>query len=147
MICTHVISSSIARVSHTYMYIGTSPHSRQVLRMEQRTCQIRSNTCVCTYVCMFLNERWEGRKKEASKVKQTNKAKQHSTPKAVTFPRKNELPRVGLEPTTLYVHVHVVWPCLLLSFFLLISYLKTCIILCVYTCILIMVTYLHRLLQ
>ena len=39
---------------------------------------------------------------EASKVKQTNKAKQHSTPKAVTFPRKNELPRVGLEPTTLY---------------------------------------------
>ena len=31
-----------------------------------------------------------------------NKAKQHSTPKAVTFPRKNELPRVRLEPTTLY---------------------------------------------
>ena len=25
-----------------------------------------------------------------------------STPKAVTFPRKNELPQVGLEPTTLY---------------------------------------------
>ena len=42
----------------------------------------------------------EGRKKEASKVKQTNKAKQHSTPKAVTFPKKNELPRV--KPTTLY---------------------------------------------
>ena len=28
--------------------------------------------------------------------------KQHSTPKAVTFPRKNELPQVGLKPTTLY---------------------------------------------
>ena len=42
------------------------------------------------------------RKKEASKVKQTNKAKQHSTPKAVYFPIKNELPQVGLEPTTLY---------------------------------------------
>ena len=41
--------------------------------------------------------------KEASKVKQTlNKAKQHSTTKAVTFPKKNELPQVGLEPTTLY---------------------------------------------
>ena len=40
--------------------------------------------------------------KEASKVKQTDKAKHHSTPKAVTFPKKNELPRVGLEPTTLY---------------------------------------------
>ena len=45
------------------------------------------------------------RKKERSKQgqtnKQANKATQHSTPKAVTFPKKNELPRVGLEPTTL----------------------------------------------
>ena len=42
-------------------------------------------------------------KKEASKVKHTaNKAKQHSTRKAVTFPKKNELPWVGLEPTTLH---------------------------------------------
>ena len=48
-----------------------------------------------------------GRKKEASKVKQTNKAKQHSTPKAVTFPKKNELPRVGLEPTTLYTCIYM----------------------------------------
>ena len=43
------------------------------------------------------------RKKERSKQGQTNnKAKQHSTPKAVICPKKNELPRVGLEPTTLY---------------------------------------------
>ena len=55
------------------------------------------------------------RKKDRSKQGQTNnKAKQHSTPKAVTFPKKNELSRVGLEPTTLYtpdgdwhIHVHV----------------------------------------
>ena len=33
----------------------------------------------------------EGRKRDASKVKQTNKAKQHSTPKAVTFPKKHVL--------------------------------------------------------
>ena len=46
-------------------------------------------------------------KEEASKQGQTNKAKQHSTPKAVTFPKKNELPRVGLEPTTLYMYIHV----------------------------------------
>ena len=39
-------------------------------------------------------------KKEASKGHKTNKAR--NTPKAVTFPKKNELPRVGLEPTTLY---------------------------------------------
>ena len=40
---------------------------------------------------------------ERSKQGQTNnKAKQHSTPKAVTFPKKNELPRLVLEPTTLY---------------------------------------------
>ena len=44
--------------------------------------------------------------KEASKVKQTNKSKQHSTPKAVTFPKKNELPRVGLEHTTLYMYIY-----------------------------------------
>ena len=40
-------------------------------------------------------------KEGISKQGQTNnKAKQHSTPKAVTVPKKNELPRVGLE------HVH-----------------------------------------
>ena len=49
---------------------------------------------------------------ERSKQGQTNKEKQHSTPTAVTFPKKNELPRVGLEPTTLYtldraLHVHL----------------------------------------
>ena len=61
-------------------------------------------TCTCflslKHVHVFKLEM--RRKKEASKVKQTNKAKQHSTLKAVTFLRKNELPRVGLEPTTLY---------------------------------------------
>ena len=43
-------------------------------------------------------------KKEGRKQGQTNrKAKQYSTPKVVTFlENKNELPRVGLEPTTLY---------------------------------------------
>ena len=30
------------------------------------------------------------------------KAKQHNTPKTVIFLKKNELPRVGFEPTTLY---------------------------------------------
>ena len=46
----------------------------------------------------------EGRKKQArSKQGQTNdKAKHHSTPKAVTFPMKNELPRVVFEPSTLH---------------------------------------------
>ena len=44
----------------------------------------------------------EGRKEEISKQGQTNKAKQHRIPKAVTFPKKNEPPRVGLEPTTLH---------------------------------------------
>ena len=41
--------------------------------------------------------------KEGRKQGQTNnKAKQHSTPKTVTYPKKNELPQLGLEPTTLY---------------------------------------------
>ena len=48
------------------------------------------------------------RKEERSKQGQTNnKAEQHSTPKAVTFPKKNELPQVGLEPTTLYTHMYM----------------------------------------
>ena len=38
---------------------------------------------------------------QARSNKQQGKAKQHSTPKAGTFPNKYELPRVGLEPTTL----------------------------------------------
>ena len=41
----------------------------------------------------------EGRSKQGQT---NNKAKQHSTPKAVTFPKKNELPQVELEPTTLH---------------------------------------------
>ena len=40
------------------------------------------------------------KKEEASKVIQTTRQiKQNDTPKAVTFPKKNELPRVGLKPT------------------------------------------------
>ena len=54
------------------------------------------------YTNVYVSEmQKEGRKKEASKG-HTNKAKQHSTPKVVTFPKKNELPRMGLEPTALY---------------------------------------------
>ena len=64
----------------------------------------------------------EGRKKQARSNKQQGKATQHTQFKAVPFPKKNELPRVGLKPTTLYtldralyhratkaahVHVHV----------------------------------------
>ena len=41
-------------------------------------------------------------KEERSKQGQTNNAKQHSTPKAVTFLKKNELHRVGFEPTILH---------------------------------------------
>ena len=46
-------------------------------------------------------------KEERSKQGQTNnKAKQHSTPKAVTFPKKNELPRVGhVHVCTIYMYV------------------------------------------
>ena len=50
-------------------------------------------------VHVLMRDEMEERKKQAES---NNKAKQHSTPKAVTFPKKNELPRVGLEPTTLY---------------------------------------------
>ena len=54
------------------------------------------------YMYMLMRDEKEGRKMQARSNKQQLKAKQHNTPKAVTFPMKNELPRVGLEPTTLY---------------------------------------------
>ena len=42
------------------------------------------------------------RKEERSEQGKTNNKKLHSTPKVVTFPKKNELPRVGLELMTLH---------------------------------------------
>ena len=44
----------------------------------------------------------EGRKKEASKIKQTTR---QSNIKQSLFPKKNELPQVGLEPTTLFMYM------------------------------------------
>ena len=52
-----------------------------------------SSLTLCTIYIHVGEMKKGGRKKQAS-----NKANQHSTPKAVTFPKKNELPRV---------HVHV----------------------------------------
>ena len=57
-------------------------------------------TCIYAHTFMYLLMRdAEGRKKEASKVKQTNKAKQHSTPKAVTLPKK--------KMSCQYIHVYI----------------------------------------
>ena len=63
---------------------------------------MKSNLHVHVYTC--FNERKEGRSKQGQT---NNKAKQHSTPKAVTFPKKNELPQVGLKPTTLYMYMYM----------------------------------------
>ena len=49
-------------------------------------------------------------KEERKKQARSNKEKQHSTPKAVTFPRKNELHQVGLEPTTLHTLDRALYP-------------------------------------
>ena len=64
-------------------------------------CTCTLYTCMYMYTCMYVHVYMlMRRKEERSKQGQTNnKAKQHSTPKAVTFPKKNELPRVRLEPT------------------------------------------------
>ena len=43
-----------------------------------------------------------GEEEKSKQGQANNKAKQHNTPEAVTFPKKNELPQVGLEPTALY---------------------------------------------
>ena len=59
---------------------------------EERKKEARSN------VHVLMRDEKEGKHKQDQT---NNKAKYHSTPKAVTFPKKNELPRVGLEPTAL----------------------------------------------
>ena len=70
--------------------------------MELSDC-VMFGVVVYIHLYMYVREMKERRKKERSKQGQiNNKAKQHSTPKAITFPKKNELPWVGLEPTTLY---------------------------------------------
>ena len=47
----------------------------------------------------LMRDEKEGRSKQGQT---NNKAKQRSTPKAITFPKKNELPRVVLKPMTLH---------------------------------------------
>ena len=55
----------------------------------------------CYYMHVYANERCKGRKKQPRPYNQ-QKSKQHKTPKAVTFLKKNKLPRVRFEPTTLH---------------------------------------------
>ena len=69
---------------------GTTLHARAKLPMMDRSSH-------CMHVLM--RDENEGRKKQGQT---NNKVKQHNTPRAVTFPKKNELPRVGRELTTLY---------------------------------------------
>ena len=70
-------------------------------------CPISLAVCEAIPNIKCMNVEDDDEKEERSKQGQTNnKAKQHSTPKAVTFPKKNELPQVGLEPTTFYT-LHV----------------------------------------
>ena len=56
-----------------------------------------SESKTCTYMHTFLMR--DERKKQVRLNKQTRQSNT-AHPKAVPFPRKNELPRVGLEPTT-----------------------------------------------
>ena len=55
-----------------------------------------------------MRDEKEERKKQARSNKQTRQSNTYSTPKAVTFPKKNELPQVGLKPTThVYMYTYV----------------------------------------
>ena len=65
-----------------------------------RSIYIEQHSTVYIYVHVLMRDEKEERKKERKKQARSNN--QHSTSKAVTFPKKNELSRVGLEPTTLY---------------------------------------------
>ena len=77
---------------------------------------------------MHVDERCR-RKEERSKQGYTNnKAKQLKTPKAVTFPKKNELPQVGLEPTTLYNTIYIVYMSIYMYMYIHMLYTSVCIV-------------------
>ena len=67
----------------------------------------------------------EGRMKEANKVKPTTKQANTTHPRQSLFQGKNELPIHVLGVLCCFA-LFVCLTCLLLSFFLLISHLKTC---------------------
>ena len=54
------------------------------------------------HVHVIMRDEKEGRKKQARSNEQIRQSNTAHSRQAVTFPKKNELPRVGLEPTTLY---------------------------------------------
>ena len=88
MTCMYMYIHVHAHV-YTLAFFGSFPVSVSI--------RCRSLSCMYHVHVLMRDE------KERSKQGQiNNKANQHSTPKAVTFPKKNESPRVGVEPTTLY---------------------------------------------
>ena len=96
------INKHANKVLYVWHYISTNMYNTFVLNeclsvIENRV--IRFQHPAGIHMIHVREMKKEGRSKHC----QTNiKARQHSTPKAVTFPNKNELPRVGFEPTTLY---------------------------------------------
>ena len=71
-------------------------------------------------------------KKEASKVKQTTRQSNTAHPRqSYTFPKKNELPRVGLEPTTLYTLDRALY---VYNFVYMCICVYVCMCICVYVC-------------
>ena len=82
-------------------------HSRVALLLEALQQHLTLSRWDIHVVHVLMRDEKEG----SSKQGQTNKAKQHSTPKVVTFPKKNELPRVGHVHLHAYTHVHVYIRC------------------------------------
>ena len=60
------------------------------------------------YMYMLMRDE-EGRKKEASKVKQTTRQNNTAHPRKSLFQRKNKLSRVGFEPMYIFPLLHIVY--------------------------------------
>ena len=77
----------------------------------------------------------EGRKTRSNQGQTNNKAKQHSIPKAVTFPKKNELPRVDSNPQhSIYTHVHCTCTYITLSIYMYMYFHDIVLHVCVCVC-------------
>ena len=87
LIIIHVhIGSTCAYVLHYWSDSTPKTYDWRLVMMPQNVDEVGNcqHACIIIYMRMLMRGA-KGRKKEASKVKQTNKAKQHNTPKAVTL--------------------------------------------------------------
>ena len=99
------IRSALALVSKGWFNLEETNHEvytgsklKKLMELVKFSMQVSTCRCTNTHIHVLMRDEKEGRKKQARSSKQQGKATQ-----AVTFPKKNELPRVW------EMYVYVCW--------------------------------------